>query len=122
MSNTKILIVDDESDLLEMYVDFLSSEGLKVSAASSGEDALEKLKSEGPFDLIISDSNMGKISGFDLFNKIKAESDVLPLFYLSTGDVSIDEKDLINKGMTRLLIKPFDLDEIVAKIKLDLKI
>lgn len=118
-----ILIVDDEIDLLEMYKDSIESEGINVMIASSADEALKVMALH--FDkvaLIISDSNMGKKSGLDLLKDLKLTYPTTPLFYLATGDVTQSLHKLNALGVNRLLIKPFELDEIVATIKIDLKL
>jgi DNA-binding response OmpR family regulator len=119
---TTILFVDDEKDLLEMYQEFLDSEGFNVLTAASGEDAVIKIKENADIKLVISDSNMGSMSGLDLLKIIRRDYKESPLFYLSTGDVNQSEEDITRLGGNRLVLKPFDLDEILTKIKIDLKL
>jgi DNA-binding response OmpR family regulator len=116
-----VLIVDDEKDLVEMYQDFLESEGIKTISATSGEEALKICNENQNITLVVSDSHMGKMSGIDLFNKLKETRSSMPLFYLSTGDMNKSESDLKKVGINRLILKPFDLDELLLKIKEDLK-
>ncbi len=119
--NHLVLIVDDEKDLVEMYQDFLESEGIKTIAANSGEEALKIFNEGKEISLVVSDSHMGKMSGMDLFNKLKETNKPMPLFYLSTGDMNKSESELKKVGINRLILKPFDLDELLQKIKEDLK-
>ena len=119
-SNYSLLIVDDEVDLLEMYKDYLESEGFHIISASSGEAALEIFKSHDTIKLVISDSHMGKMSGLDLLGHMKDLNKAMPIFYLSTGDVNKNEKELKVLGVSRLILKPFDLDELINLIKTDL--
>lgn len=119
-SNYSLLIVDDEVDLLEMYKDYLESEGFNVVSANSGEEALEIYKSNDLIKLVISDSHMGKMSGLDLLGHMKDLNKSAPIFYLSTGDVNKNEKELKVLGVSRLILKPFDLDELISLIKTDL--
>lgn len=120
-SNDQILIVDDEVDLLEMYKDYLESEGFNVITAPSGEEAMKIVNSIDSIKLIISDSHMGKMSGLEFLKQIQLSKGSTPPFYLSTGDVNKNEAELKPLGVHRLILKPFDLDDLIVKIKEDLK-
>jgi len=118
MSNlVKLLIVDDEVELLEMYRDFLESEGFEVLTASTGEEALRIFHQNGDVKVIISDSHMGQMNGEEFFHALKKTNQNIPPFLLATGDLNRSEVELKAMGMTGLVLKPFDLDELVVKIK-----
>jgi CheY-like chemotaxis protein len=117
-----ILIVDDEKDLLEMYKDFLESEGYKILTAFSGENAIDVFNKNQEIALIISDSHMGKMSGLELLAQLKSKSESLPHFYLATGDIDKSEADLKLLGVSRLIIKPFDLTDVIKMIDKDLNV
>jgi len=119
---TTILFVDDEKDLLEMYQEFLDSEGFNVLTASSAEEGIVKVKENPEIKLVISDANMGGMSGIEFLKVLRQDYKESPLFYLSTGDVNQSEEEILKLGGNRLVIKPFDLDEILTKIKIDLKL
>jgi CheY-like chemotaxis protein len=113
----KLLIVDDEVELLEMYRDFLESEGFEVLTASTGEEALKIFQQNTDVKVIISDSHMGQMNGEEFFNALKKSQNKLPPFLLATGDLNRSEEELKSIGMSGLVLKPFDLDELVMKIK-----
>lgn len=115
--SVKLLIVDDEVELLEMYRDFLESEGFEVLTASTGEDALRIFHQNIDVKVIISDSHMGQMNGEEFFMALKKLNDRLPPFLLATGDLNRSEEELKSMGMSGLVLKPFDLDELVLKIK-----
>jgi CheY-like chemotaxis protein len=117
-----ILIVDDEKDLLEMYKDFLESEGYKILTAISGADALVVCNKNKDIALIISDSHMGRMSGLEFLAQLKSKSDSLPKFYLATGDIDKTEEDLKLLGVSRLIMKPFDLTDVIKMINKDLDV
>ncbi len=118
MSNSvKLLIVDDEIELLEMYRDFLESEGFEVLTASTGEDALRLFHLNSDVKVIISDSHMGHMNGEEFFQALKKAHQNIPPFLLATGDLNRSEMELKSIGMSGLVLKPFDLDELVVKIK-----
>ena len=115
-----ILIVDDEQDLLEMYKELLEFEGFNVLIASTVHDAMEIYKSSPGISLIISDSNMGLVSGLDFLKMLKENYPDIPPFYLATGAFEFSESEIQKRGGRRLILKPFDIDDILEKIKIDL--
>jgi DNA-binding NtrC family response regulator len=123
LENTRtILIVDDENDLLEMYKELFEFEGFKVLTAASANEAIKIYRDNSLIDLIISDSNMGAVSGLDFLKMLKDNNNEIPPFYLATGAFDYTEIEIQKRGATRLILKPFDIDDILEKIKLDLKI
>lgn len=123
MENTRtILIVDDENDLLEMYKELFEFEGFKVLTAASANEAIKIYRDNSLIDLIISDSNMGAVSGLDFLKMLKDNNNEIPPFYLATGAFDYTEIEIQKRGASRLILKPFDIDDILEKIKLDLKI
>ncbi|MGZ3788001.1 MAG: response regulator [Bacteriovorax sp.] len=124
MSDEKIsiLIVDDEVDLLDMYRELFEAEGFKVMTATSGQEGLAAFKSHSDIRLIISDSQMEGMSGIEFLKNLKAAYQTVPLFYLSTGAIEQTEDYVKSLGGKGLFLKPFDLDEILIKIKKDLNL
>lgn len=124
MSEEKIpiLIVDDETDLLEMYRELLEMDGFKVFTASSAIEGLETYKNNTHIRLIISDSNMADMSGMEFLASLKSLYQTIPLFYLSTGALEKTEEEIKALGGHGLVLKPFDLDEILIKIRKDLNL
>lgn len=124
MSNNLIslLIVDDEPDLLEMYRELFEMDGFVVYTATSAQEALNVYQTHQNIKLIISDANMGEMSGIDLLKALKKNYQTVPVFYLATGAMEQTEEDIKALGGTGLVLKPFDLDEILLRIKRDLKL
>lgn len=117
-----ILIVDDELELLEMYREIFEMDGFHVLVASSAIEGLEIFKNNQGIKLIISDSNMGDMSGIDFLKNLKSIYQTIPLFYLSTGAFEQTEEYVKSLGGHGLMLKPFDLDEILIKIRRDLNL
>jgi two-component system cell cycle response regulator CpdR len=68
---TSVLLVEDEADLLSLVAEALEHHGILVTEAASGENALEKLRTSGPFDVVVSDIAMpGGVSGIDVANHV----------------------------------------------------
>jgi CheY-like chemotaxis protein len=124
LSNHKIpiLIVDDEADLLEMYREIFEEDGFMVHCAASAAEGLEIYKNHKDIRLIISDANMGDISGIEFLKRLKELYQTIPIFYLATGAFEQTENQIKSLGGHGLILKPFDLDEILIKIKKDLNL
>ncbi len=113
MSDKKILIVDDEADLLEMYKELIEEEGFEVKACESGEKAFEALE-QNSFDLIISDHNMGEVSGEDLLKHVNQNIPGVP-FFLVTGENNMQGLEFAH-SMGGLLTKPVDIFALIDRI------
>lgn len=122
IDHVSLLIVDDEKDLLEMYRELFEMDGFVVYTAASAMEALEVYQAHKEIKLIISDANMGDMSGLDLLRALKKNERTIPVFYLATGAMEQTEEDIKALGGTGLVLKPFDLDEILLRIKRDLKL
>ncbi len=81
-SRERILIVDDEENLVALFKRILQKEGYEVQCASSGEEALEKLETEW-FDLVITDLKMPGMDGLELLSKAKAVNPTMPFIMLT---------------------------------------
>jgi DNA-binding response OmpR family regulator len=118
-TNCTILIVDDEKDLLDMYREFFEMENFNVFSASSAELALKILQDHPEIQVIISDSHMKQMSGLDLLQEL-SKHPKMPLFYLATGDSADSELKILKLGATGLILKPFDMSEVIERILNDL--
>lgn len=111
----KILIIEDEQDLRELLVNYLSNEGYEVSAASDGVEAISLFSSQ-KFDLVVLDIMIPKIDGFCVCEVIKKQSAV-PVVFLSALS---DERSQL-KGYDRLaddyVTKPFSMPVFIRKVK-----
>ncbi len=117
----KVLVVDDEEELRELYEDLLAFLGCEVKTAASAEEALEIFKKElyqgDPFKLVILDLWLPDMRGEDLLEKLKALDSELKIIVASGHhDQQLREK-LLEKGAFAFLKKPFDLEELERLIK-----
>ena len=116
--NTRILFVDDEEDITEVFKGICESEGYQVTSIDNSPDAL-KLFEENPdnFDLLITDLTMPDISGEELTRKFLNIRPELPVI-LSTGFTGrINSKKAKSIGIKAIISKPYSLDEIIQTIK-----
>ena len=115
----KILIVEDDKNICQLITDTLSlNENLLTSCVNDGEKALEKLESE-IYDLIILDIMIPKITGFDVFEKIK-NLEIPVIFLTAKTDIESKIKALRN-GAQDYITKPFEPLELLARVELRLK-
>ena len=114
-----ILIVDDETDALDLITVELAQHGAKVTAVTSAEDALKALD-QGNFDLLISDISMPKIDGYDLIRQIrKNEAGInqkIPAVALTAYARVQDRMQAIMAGYSTHIAKPVDANELLTVI------
>jgi phosphate regulon transcriptional regulator PhoB len=118
MQTKKILIVDDEPDLVELVSYNLKKEGFRVSTAPDGEDALEKVR-KGVFDLIILDLMLPGIQGVELCRMLRSnpKTEAIPIIMLTAkGEVS-DKIRGLETGADDYMTKPFSPKELLARVK-----
>jgi two-component system response regulator VicR len=112
----RILHVDDEPDTLEVVKTILEKEGYEVDSVLSGKDALKKVELDN-YGLLLLDIMMPDMSGWDLFTRIseiKKEYKVVFLTVLAISESRLNQ--LKDHGVIDYIKKPFDRDELVAKI------
>ncbi|MGD9642519.1 MAG: response regulator transcription factor [Elusimicrobiales bacterium] len=119
----KILLVDDDSLVLNSTRRFLEDRGFKVSAAGSGAEAVALARDSKP-DLVITDAQMKGLDGFALCRAIKETDgfERVPVIIISGSKVS--EEDILagyNRGADDYVLKPFSFPVMLAKIKAVLK-
>ena len=114
----KILIVDDEQDIVESLKFVLETEGYECYSAFNGEDGLKSAKEIIP-DLIILDIMMPKINGYKISRLLKFDNKYKDIPILMVTARSQDEDKLIGEetGVDEYITKPFELDEIVKKVE-----
>jgi two-component system alkaline phosphatase synthesis response regulator PhoP len=118
---SKILLVDDEKDIVEFLKYNLEQEDFKVIVAYDGKEALEKL-SKNP-DLIILDVMMPRMDGYETCSKIKAMEEYknIPIIFLTAKSSEIDEVHGLNIGAVDFIQKPISPKKLVARVKSNLR-
>jgi DNA-binding response OmpR family regulator len=110
----KILIIDDDSKLLQLLVVYLNNFGFHTTTALNAQEGLKKLNTEAP-DLIVLDVMLPGMDGFDVCKTIR-QSQTIPIIMLTArGDVT-DRVVGLESGADDYLAKPFDPRELVARI------
>ena len=110
-----LLVVDDEEMLRKSIVMDLQRKGFTVLSAENGGRALELVKIN-KVDLVISDVRMPGGDGLKLLEDIRVQAPKLPVFIFLTGYSDIREEDVIAKGATKILAKPFERKVLMALI------
>ena len=111
----KILIVEDDTDILNMLREIISSQGYETDVAIDGEIAIKKLKKEN-FAIVITDINLPKIDGLQLLKHIKKEYQQIDVIVITGYSKKYSFTDVIKAGATDYLAKPFSNDELTAKL------
>ncbi len=112
----KILLVDDEKQLVDALSVILKQNNYSVDYALNGEDGLD-LALSGIYDLIILDVMMPKLDGFSLLKKIRQNNISAPVLILSAKSELNDKVDGLNLGADDYITKPFNTDEFLARIR-----
>ena len=117
MDKKKILIVDDEPDILFMLRSRLEAHGYDIVSASSGDEALEKAKTESP-DIILLDVMMPPPNGFQVCRTLKDDPAYknIPIIMLTAKTTESDQFWGMESGADGYVTKPYNADELLAKI------
>lgn len=115
--NQRILVVDDEQDLLEILKFNLETEGYEVATASSAEEALQM--DIASFSLLLLDVMMGGMSGFAMARKLKEKptNANVPIIFLTARDTENDTVTGFNLGADDYISKPFSLREVMVRVR-----
>ncbi len=117
--SSKILIVEDDSFLVKMYLERLQDENFVVAVASNGEEGLQKAQTEKP-DLILLDMILPKMNGFDFLKQIKADPALknIPVIILSNLGQDQDIEQGRQLGAVDYLLKTnYPIQGVIDKIK-----
>ena len=116
-TNYRILVVDDEQDLLEILKFNLETDGYLVDTANSAEEALSMNLEH--YDLLLLDVMMGGMSGFAMARKLKAEPATkdIPIIFLTARDTENDTVTGFNLGADDYISKPFSIREVLVRVR-----
>src|SRR2546421_9543829 len=118
-SGARILVVDDEIEILRALQRSLAAHGFEVFTASNGEDALEAINHYRP-DLMLLDLGLPGISGLEVTKRVRKQSN-LPIIVLSVKDAERDKVQALDLGADDYVPKPFGVDEVLARIRVALR-
>jgi two-component system alkaline phosphatase synthesis response regulator PhoP len=113
---TKILVIDDEEDIVEVLKYNLTKEGYEVLTAHSGKQALQKASNS---DLIILDVMMPELDGIEVCKKLKSNPETarIPVIFLTAKNAEVDEILGLEIGAEDYIVKPVSIRKLLARIK-----
>lgn len=112
----KIMVVDNEPDIVDLTRTVLELGGYSVVPTYSGEECLRKLEKE-KVDLVLLDIMMPGLSGWDVFNRIKKKNKEVKVAFMSVLEISDKRKQvLLDEGLADYIMKPFDKDTLLQKV------
>jgi len=114
----RILIVDDESDLVAVLRFGLEVEGFDVIDASDGEEGLKRAREDHP-DLLVLDLMLPKLDGYKVCRALKYDEryKTLPIFILSARSGEQDRRLALDMGADVFISKPYEIKDLVARIR-----
>jgi DNA-binding response OmpR family regulator len=115
-NNATILLVEDHDDLAASIGDYLESTGFAMDFAADGAIALNLLE-ENPYDVIILDLMLPKIDGIRVCERLRERGDGTPILMLTARDQLEDKVNGFNAGADDYLVKPFEMEELSARIR-----
>lgn len=118
---SKILVMDNEADILSSVKMILEKEGWDVVCVTTGKSAVSKMRTK-KFDLVILDIMMPDISGWDVFERIKKLNPKQKVMFLSALEISPERRIQLEKyGLAEYIVKPFDRSFFVDRVKVLLR-
>jgi two-component system, OmpR family, manganese sensing response regulator len=116
MENLRILLIDDEIELTEPLSRLLTKEGYRVDAANDGKSG-SRLAANGEYDLLILDWMLPEISGLEICQQLRHLGKTTPVLFLTAKD-TVDDRVLgLDAGADDYLVKPFELRELLARVR-----
>jgi len=117
----KIMVVDNEPDIVDLTRTVLELGGYQVVTAYSGEECLRVLEKE-KVDLVLLDIMMPGMSGWDVFNRINKKSSGVKVAFMSVLEISDKRKQvLLDEGLADYIMKPFDKETLLNRVDRILK-
>ena len=120
--NKRLLLIDDDPNLILLVKDYLEFRGYQVVTAENGRKALEVLDLEIP-DMIICDVMMPEMDGYTLVENVRKNprTNWIPVLFLSAKGQSQDRVKGLNTGADVYMVKPFEPEELVAQVEASLR-
>jgi two-component system OmpR family response regulator len=115
-AEARLLVVDDEPNIVELLSASLRYAGFEVVTATTGHQALVQAKKHRP-DLLVLDVMMPGMDGFDVVRRLRADGVRSPVVFLTARDATEDKVNGLTVGGDDYVTKPFSLDEVIARIR-----
>ena len=118
--NSKVLIVDDQPSIRRVLRTTLTGFGFEISEAARGEEALSLVRTSR-FDVVVLDLNMPGIGGLETCKRIRQLSTKLPILVVTVSASTNDTVDALDAGADDYITKPFNLRELVARVRASIR-
>jgi two-component system OmpR family response regulator len=115
-AEARLLVVDDEPNILELLSASLRYAGFEVATADNGQDAVRQARSFKP-DLMVLDVMMPALDGFDVVRILRGDGVDCPVLFLTARDATRDKVTGLTLGADDYVTKPFSLEEVIARIR-----
>jgi two-component system OmpR family response regulator len=112
----RLLVVDDEPNIVELLAASLRYAGFEVATAASGEQAVDSARRSAP-DLIVLDVMMPGLDGFGVVRRLRGDGIRAPVLFLTARDATEDKVSGLTLGGDDYVTKPFSLEEVIARIR-----
>lgn len=112
----RVLVVDDEEAITQLIAMALRYEGWHVETASTGEDALEKIRTTAP-DVAVFDIMLPDFDGMQLLSQLRSAGEMLPVLFLTALDSVQDRVNGLTVGGDDYVTKPFSIEELIARLR-----
>lgn len=112
----KVLVAEDDKDLNRFVCACLRAGGYDVCACADGKEALEQMQ-ETKFDMLLTDVMMPHVDGFELAESVRAVDKNIPIVFMTAKDDKPSKMFAYSLGVDDYIVKPFDTDELLMKIK-----
>lgn len=116
----KILVVDDDTDIRELLEFDLAQSGYDVDTAKDGGEGLQKALANN-YDIILLDVMMPKMNGFDVCKNIRIHKPDVPILLLTAKGTINDKTDGFDSGADDYIVKPFDIQEVLLRVRVLLR-
>jgi len=120
MGRAKVLLAEDDHDLAFVIKDSLQEEGFEVVHAQDGEAAWQQFQKTG-FDICLLDVNMPARDGFSVAKKIRLQSDMVPILFITAKSLEQDRIKGFQVGADDYIIKPFSIQELIMRMDVFLR-
>lgn len=114
--SVRVLVADDERAVREALRRALVMEGYEVELASGGREALDSV-GRGRADVVVLDVLMPDLDGLEVCRRLRSNGDRVPVLMLTARDAVSDRVEGLDAGADDYLVKPFDLDELIARLR-----
>lgn len=115
-----ILIVEDEEGIVQFLTQGLEEEGYQISSTNNGKSGLELFQNE-KFDLVLLDWMLPKMTGVEVCKAIRLQNTKVPIIFLTAKDTVQETVEGLKSGANDYIKKPFSFDELVERIKVQLR-